>query len=143
MIIVCQINSWYSSRICFGTYFLRHFHKWHTHLFLNAQKFAKWRKFKISELNGRFNEFDDMVNEMVNSNLSILRRCNQLRLERITQLERNNSNHAQYNNMQTHAINSVPSDLADVLKKISVPSAITFRNISRTGRPASLLPYQK
>ena len=34
---------------------------------------------------------------MGNSNLSISRRCNELLLELITQLERNNLNNAQYN----------------------------------------------
>ena len=110
--------------------------------FLSFEKFKNDINSKFKQVNGRFNKFDDK-SEMVNFNLSILRRCNELPVERITQLEHNNSNHAQQNNIQTLAINPVPSDLADnVLKKISVPSAITCRNISRTGRPASLSPYQ-
>ena len=51
---------------------------------------------KLSELNDRFNDFEAKY-EMVNSNLSITRRCNDLLLERITQLERSNLNNAQYN----------------------------------------------
>ena len=43
---------------------------------------------KFSELNDRFNDFQAKY-EMVNSNLSILRRCNELLLKRITLLERN------------------------------------------------------
>ena len=48
-----------------------------------------------------------------NSNLSITRHCNDLLLERITQLERNNLNNAQYNRRETLEINPVPSDIAD------------------------------
>ena len=44
---------------------------------------------KFSELNDRFNDFEAKY-EMVNSNLLITRRCNDLLVERITQLERNN-----------------------------------------------------
>ena len=50
---------------------------------------------------------------MVNSNLSISRCCNELLLERITQLERNNLNKAQYNRRETLEINLVLSDIAD------------------------------
>ena len=66
----------------------------------------------FSELNDRFNNFEAKY-EMVNSNLSITRRCNDLLLERITQLERNNLNNAQYTRRQTLEINPVPSDTAD------------------------------
>ena len=48
-----------------------------------------------------------------NSNLSITRHYNDLLLERITQLERNNLNNAQYNRRETLEINPVPSDIAD------------------------------
>ena len=64
---------------------------------------------KFSELNDRFNNFQAKY-EMVNSNLSISRHCNELLLERITQLERNNLNNAQYNKRETLEINPVPSD---------------------------------
>ena len=50
---------------------------------------------------------------MVNSNLLITRCCNDLLLERITQLEHNNLNNAQYNRRETLEINPVPSDIAD------------------------------
>ena len=63
----------------------------------------------FSELNDRFNNFQAKY-EMVNSNLSISRHCNELLLERITQLERNNLNNAQYNKRETLEINPVPSD---------------------------------
>ena len=67
---------------------------------------------KFSKLNDRFNNFEAKY-EMVNSNLSITRRCNDLLLERITQLERNNLNNAQYTRRETLEINSVSSDIAD------------------------------
>ena len=47
--------------------------------------------------------------EMVNFNLLITRHCNDLLLKRITQLERNNLNNAQYNRRETLEINPVPS----------------------------------
>ena len=47
--------------------------------------------------------------EVVNSNLSITRRFNDLLLERITQLERNNLNNAQYTRRETLKINPVLS----------------------------------
>ena len=59
-----------------------------------------------------FNDFEAKY-EMINSNLSITRRCNDLLLERITQLERNNLNNAQYTRRETLEINSVSSDIAD------------------------------
>ena len=77
---------------------------------------------------------------MVNSNLPITRRCNDLLLERITQLERNNLNNAQYSRRETLEINPVPCDIADddiLWNNLCVPSAISNWNISRTGRPAS------
>ena len=43
---------------------------------------------KFSEQNDRFNDFEAKY-EMINSNLSISRRCNDLLLECITQLECN------------------------------------------------------
>ena len=51
---------------------------------------------KSLELNDCFNNFEAKY-EMVNSNLLISRRCNELLLERVTQLECNNLNNAQYN----------------------------------------------
>ena len=59
---------------------------------------------KFSELNDCFNDFK-VKYEMVNSNLSIARRCNDLLLERITQLECNNLNNTQYTRRETPEIN--------------------------------------
>ena len=73
----------------------------------------------VSELNDRFNDFQAKY-EMVNSNLSISRRCNELLLEHISQLERNNVNNAQYNRRETLEINPVSSDIADDVLEQSV-----------------------
>ena len=67
---------------------------------------------------------------MVNSNLSILKRCNELLLERITQLERNNLNNAQYSRRETLEINPMPSDIADDVLEQSVCQALSLTGIS-------------
>ena len=79
---------------------------------LSLQNFKNDINATFSELNDRFNNFQAKY-EMVNSNLSISRCCNELLLERITQLERNNLNKAQYNRRETLEINLVLSDIAD------------------------------
>ena len=56
---------------------------------LSLENFNNDINVKFSELNDRFNDFEAKY-EMVNSNLLITRRCNDLLVERITQLERNN-----------------------------------------------------
>ena len=56
---------------------------------LSLENFNSDINVKFSELNDRFNDFEAKY-EMVNSNLLITRRCNDLLVERITQLERNN-----------------------------------------------------
>ena len=60
---------------------------------------------------------------MVNSNLSILRRCNKFLLEHITQLERNNLNNAKYNRRETIEINAVSLDNANNVLEKSVCQA--------------------
>ena len=75
---------------------------------LSLENFKNDINVKFSELNDRFNDFEAKY-EMVNSNLSITRRCNDLLLERITQLERNNLNNAQYTRRETLKINPVLS----------------------------------
>ena len=81
---------------------------------LSLENFKNDINMKFSELNDRFNNFESKY-EMVNSNLLITRCCNDLLLERITQLERNNLNNAQYNRRETLEINPVPSDNLDEL----------------------------
>ena len=85
---------------------------------------------KFSELNDRFNDFESKYQlSTVNSNLSITRR-NDLLLERITQLERNNLNNAQYNRRETLEINPVPSDIADDVLEQSVCQALSLTGTS-------------
>ena len=67
---------------------------------LSLEKFKNDINAKFSELNDRFNDFQAKY-KMVNSNLSVSRCCNDLLLERITQLEHNNLNNAQYNRRET------------------------------------------
>ena len=67
---------------------------------------------------------------MVNSNLSIIRCCNDLLLERITQLEHNNLNNPQYNRRETLEINPVPSDIADDVLEQSVCQALSLTGTS-------------
>ena len=67
---------------------------------------------------------------MINSNLSITRRCNDLLLKRITQLECNNLNNAQYNRGETLEINPVRSDIADEVLEQSVCQALSLTGTS-------------
>ena len=60
----------------------------------------------FSELNDWINDFKAKY-EIVNSNLSISRRCNELLLECMTQLEYNNLNNTQYNKRKMLEINPV------------------------------------
>ena len=84
---------------------------------LSLENFSRDINVTFSGLNDRFNDFEAKY-EMVNSNLLIKRRCNDLLVERITQLERNNLNNAQYPRRETLEINPVPSDIAnDVLEQ--------------------------
>ena len=83
---------------------------------------------KFSELNDRFNNFEAKY-EVVNSNLSIARRCNDLLIERKTQLERSNQNNAQYTRRETLEINSVPSDITDDVLEQSVCYELSLTGI--------------
>ena len=66
---------------------------------------------------------------MVNSNLSITRGCNDLLIERKTQLERSNLNNAQYTRRETPEINPVPSDIADDVLEQSVCYELSLTGI--------------
>ena len=88
---------------------------------------------KFSELNDGFNDFQAKY-QMVKSSLWILTRFNDLLLERITQLESNNLNNAQYNKRETLEIITVPFDIADddlEQSVFQVLSGISVENISR------------
>ena len=97
--------------------------------FLSLENFKNDINVKFCEPNDRFNNFEAKY-EMVNSNLSITRRCNDLLLECITQLERHNLNNAQYNRRETLKINPVPSDIADDVLEQSVCQALSLTGIS-------------
>ena len=66
---------------------------------------------------------------MVDSNLSISKR-NELLLELITQLDRNNLYNARYNWREFLEINPVPSDIADDVLEQSVCQALSLTGIS-------------
>ena len=68
--------------------------------------------------------------KMVNSNLSISRHSNELLCERITQLERNNLNNAQYNWKETFECNPELSDIADDVLEQSECQALSLRGMS-------------
>ena len=95
---------------------------------LSLENFKNDINAKFSELHDCFNDFQAKY-EMVNSNLSIWRR-NELLRERITQLERNNLNNAQYSRRDILKINPVPSDIADDVLKQSVCQALSLTGIS-------------
>ena len=67
---------------------------------LGLENFKNDINVKFFELNDRFNDFEAKY-KMVNSNLSITRRYNDLLLVCVTQLECNNLNNAQYTRRQT------------------------------------------
>ena len=96
---------------------------------LSLENFKNDINVKFSKLNDRFKDFEAKY-EMVNSNQSITRRCNDLLLERITQLKRNNLNNAQYNRRETLEVNPVPSDIADHVLEQSVCQALSLTEIS-------------
>ena len=96
---------------------------------LSLENFKNDINVKFSELNDRFNDFEAKY-EMVNSNLSITRRCNDLLLEHITQLERNKLNNAHYNRRETLEINPLPSDIADDVLEHSVCQVLSLTGIS-------------
>ena len=96
---------------------------------LSLENFKNDINAKFSELNDRFNDFQAKY-EMVNCNLLISRLYHELLLERITQLERNNLNNAQYNRRETPEINLVPSDVADDVLEQSVCQALSLTGIS-------------
>ena len=75
-------------------------------------------------------KFSESKYEIVTSNLSITRRCNDLLLERITQLECNNLNNTQYNRRETLKINPVPSDIADDILEQPVCQVLSLTGTS-------------
>ena len=78
---------------------------------------------------------------MMNFTLLSSRRCNELLLERITQLECNNLNSALYNRKETIEINPRSSDIANNVPDQSVCQVLSLTG--KTRRPASLSPHEK
>ena len=96
---------------------------------LSLENFKNDINVKFFKLNYCFNNFEAKY-EMVNSNLLITRRCNDLLLEHITQLEHNNLNNTQYNRRETHKINPVPSDIGDDILEQSLCQMLSLTGIS-------------
>ena len=107
---------------------------------LSLKNFKNDINAKFPGLNDRFKNFQAKY-EMVNSNLSISRRCNDLLLESITQFERNNLNNAQYNRRKTLEINPVPYDIADDVLEQSLCQALSLTGISE--EPDDLEAYHR
>ena len=84
---------------------------------------------KLSQLNDRLNDFEDKY-QIVNSNLSISRRCNKVLLELTAQLERNNLNNAQYNRTEPLEIDPMASDTANDVLEQCVCQALSLTGIS-------------
>ena len=95
---------------------------------LSLENFKNDINTKLSELNDRFNNFQAKY-EIVNSNLSISRRCDEFLIERMTQLERNNLNNDQYNRRETLEINPMSSHIRDDLLEQSVRQALSLTGI--------------
>ena len=95
---------------------------------LRLENFKNDINTKLSELNDRFNNFQAKY-EIVNSNLSISRRCDEFLIERMTQLERNNLNNDQYNRRETLEINPMSSHIRGDLLEQSVCQALSLTGI--------------
>ena len=90
---------------------------------------------KLDDLTKRFDNFMVKYNE-VSSELSIVKNCNSLLLQRIINLERNVLNASQYHRREIIEINPVPEDIQD-----NVLEATVCRALSLTGHnviPADL-----
>ena len=102
-------------------------------LFINCllilENFKNDINVKFSEPNDHFNKVQAKY-EMVNSNMSISRCCNELLLEDITQLECNNLNNTQYNKRETLEINPVPPDIADDILELSLCQVLSLTEVS-------------
>ena len=84
---------------------------------------------KLSQLNDRLNDFE-AKHQIVNSNFSISRRCNEVLLELTAQLEGNNLNNAQYNRTEPLEIDPMPSDIANDVLEQFVCQALSLTGIS-------------
>ena len=72
---------------------------------------------ELNVLNNRFQDFVKKYNK-INSELLILKNCNSLLLKRVTNLERNALNNAQYIRRETIEINPIPQLTPLLTKRI-------------------------
>ena len=71
-----------------------------------------------------------IVSTTIKQNRKCSRRFNELLIERITQLERNNLNNDQLNRRETLKMNLVPSDIADDVLEQSVCQTLSLTGVS-------------
>ena len=86
---------------------------------------------KLNGLNNRFEDFIKKYDEL-HSELLISRNCNSLLLKRITNLERNALNNAQYVRMETIEINPIPQSIpnTDLENKVCQALSLTGRTVT-------------
>ena len=80
---------------------------------------------KLSDLTSRFDDFLRRY-EILSSELTVSKNCNQLLSERIARLERNAANNAQYHCRESLEINPVPATIGDDILESSVCRALSL-----------------
>ena len=85
---------------------------------------------KLNGLNSRFEDFIKKYDKL-HSELLISKNCNSLLLKRITNLERNTLNNAQYVRRETIEINPIPQSIpnTDLENKVCQTLSLTGNNI--------------
>ena len=98
---------------------------------------------KLNGLNNRFEDFIKKYDEL-HSELLISRNCNSLLLKRITNLERNALNNAQYVRRETIEINPIPQSIpnTDLENKVCLALSWLVRD-SYTWRSSSWPSYEE
>ena len=86
---------------------------------------------KLNGLNNRFDDFIKKYDEL-NSELLISKNCNSLLLKRITNLERNALNNAQYVRRKTIEINSIPQSISNTDLENKVCQALSLTGTTAT-----------
>ena len=80
---------------------------------------------KLSDLTSRFDDFLRRY-EILNSELTVNKKCNRLLTERIVQLKRNAVSNAQCHRCQSLEINPVPASIGDAVLENSVCRALSL-----------------
>ena len=80
---------------------------------------------KLSDLTSGFDDFLRRY-EILSSELTVSRNCNSLLSERVTQLERNAVNNAQYHRRESLEINPVPASICDDVLESSIYEALSL-----------------